>query len=289
MALLITTIKGWNQHKIQLLAAAFTFYALLSLGPLLVISLTIASHLLDTSTARNQAIQQLSNYVGSNSALAIGKLIDGASSARHKLINTSIGFILLYIGSSSVFNSLHEALNIIWEVPAGKRSGILTFLRKQIITVLLVILIVTLFLLSLITSTILALVGKAVHGIVNIPISILNISDFFISVTVFYFLFSFVFKIVPDAPIKWKEVRLGALVTSLLFNFGKFFISRILAHSGLFIAYGSLASFILIIVWVYLSTQIVLLGAEFTRAHVLQSKLHRKKTTRQHNKNILVR
>jgi membrane protein len=289
MSILITTIKGWYQHRIQLLAAAFTFYALLSLGPLLVISLTVASHILDTSTARDQTIQQLSSYVGQNSAMAIGKMIDGASNARHKLMATTVGLILLFVGSSSVFSSLHEALNIIWEVPAGKRNGILTFVRKQSITVILVILIVTLFLLSLITSTILAMIGKAVYGIVNIPLSILNISDFTISVIVFYFLFSFVFKIVPDVPIKWKEVRLGALVTSLLFNSGKFFISRTLAHSGIFIAYGSLASFVLIIVWVYLSTQIVLLGAEFTRAHILQTQYRRKKTVRQHNRNIIVR
>ena len=289
MGILSNTIKGWYQHRIQLLAAAFTFYALLSLGPLLVISLTIASNVLDSSTARHQAIQQLAYYVGSNGALTIGKIIDGASNARHQLMTTSIGIVLLYLGASSVFSSLHEALNTIWEVPPGKRSGVLSFFRKQIITVILVILIVSLFLLSLITSTVLVVIGNALHSIITVPMVLLNISDFAISTIVFTFLFIFVFKIVPDAPILWKDVRFGAFVTSLLFNLSKFFISRILGHNEILLSYGPLASFVLIILWVYISTQVVFLGAEFTRAHIQLSQCARKKKTRRHNRNVIVK
>jgi len=288
MNILTVTIRGWYQHRIQLLAAAFTFYALLSLGPLMVISLTIACKVLDSSIAREHIIQQLAFYVGSNGAVTIGKIIDGASRARHQLMTTGIGFVLLYMGASAVFSSLHEALNVIWEVPPGKRNGLLTFMRKQIITVLLVISIVSLFLMSLITSTVLVVIGKALHGI-KIPIMLLNISDVTVSIIVFTFLFSFIFKIVPDAPIRWAEVRLGAFITSVLFNFGKFVISRILAHSEILLSYGSLASFFLIIVWVYISTQIVLLGAEFTRAIILHSHSSRKKGLRRHNRNVIVK
>jgi membrane protein len=287
MSILTSTIKGWYQHKIQLLAAAFTFYALLSLGPLMVILLTVASNILDSSFARDQLIQQLNFYIGSNGAATIGKIIDGAAKSRNQLMTTGIGVVFLYIGASAVFSSLHEALNVIWEVPSGKRNSFLKFVRKQIITVLLVILIISLISLSLITSTILIVIGKALHGI-KLPLTLISITDIVISVVVFTFLFSFIFKIVPDAAIKWKDVRLGAFVTSVLFNSGKFFFSRIFSHNGIFLSYGSLASFFLIIVWVYFSAQIVLLGAEFTRAYV-QHSIKKRTFTKYHKRNVIVK
>jgi|GEM_PF-1435724 len=289
MSILTTTVKGWFEHRIQLLAAAFTFYALLSLGPLLVISLTIACHILDSDTAISQAIQHIAYYVGDDSALTIRKIIDGAVTARHKIMTTGIGILLLYLSASAVFSSLHEALNSIWEIPSGKRSTFFTFFRKQVITVLLVILIVALFLLSLITSTVLASLSSAIHEKVIIPVVFVNIMDFMISIIIFSGLFAFIFKIVPDTPIQWREVRAGALVTSVLFNISKFFISRFLGHSEIFLAYGSLASFILIVVLVYISAQIVLLGAEFTRAHIRHMHLSGKKNVRSHNRNVIVK
>ncbi len=288
MSILTSTIKGWYQHRIQLQAAAFTFYALLSLGPLMVILLTVASNILDFSFARDQLIQQLNFYIGSNGAATIGKIIDGAAKSRNQLMTTGIGVIFLYIGASAVFSSLHEALNVIWEVPPGKRNSFLKFVRKQIITVLLVILIISLFSLSLITSTILILIGKAFHGI-QLPLTLISITDMIISVIVFTFLFSFIFKIVPDASIKWRDVRFGAFVTSVLFNSGKFFFSRIFSHNDIFLSYGSLASFFFIIVWVYFSAQIVLLGAEFTRAHI-QLCIHKKNAhSKYHKRNVVVK
>jgi membrane protein len=279
MKIFTYTLKGWYQHKIQHLAAAFTFYALLSLGPLMVFFLTISCKVLDASVARRQTIQQLAFYIGPTGAATISKIIDGAASTRHQLMATGIGIIFLYIGASAVFSSLHEALNVIWEVPPGKRNNFFTFVRKQLVTISLVILFFALFLLSLITSTVLAVIGNALHG-VKIPLLFLNISELSISIIVFSFLFSFIFKIVPDAPIKWRDVRLGAFVTSILFNSGKFFISRIFGHSEILLSYGSLASFFLIIVWVYISAQIVLLGAEFTRAHILLTASSKKKNFR---------
>jgi membrane protein len=288
VSIVTTTIKGWFGHRIQHLAAAFTFYALLSLGPLLVIALTIASHVLDSVTAREQSIHHLAYFVGPEGASIIKKIIDGAANAQHKIMTTSIGAILLYLAGSAVLNSLHEAMNCIWEVPAGKRNTILTFLRKQIITVLLVILIVSLFLMSLISSLILASVGTIISSVVTIPVFLMNLADFILSVIVFTGLFMFIFKIVPDVKISWQEVRTGALFTSLLFNISKFFISRILGHSEIMLAYGSLASFILITLWVYISAQIVFLGAEFTRAHILYSQ-ETKRKVKKRVRNVIVR
>ncbi|MGE5672051.1 MAG: YihY/virulence factor BrkB family protein [Fibrobacterota bacterium] len=288
MSIITTTIKGWFGHRVQQLAAAFTFYALLSLGPLLVIALTIASHVLDSVTARSQSIHHLAYFVGPEGASIINKIIDGAANAQHKIMTTSIGAILLYLAGSAVFNSLHEAMNCIWEVPSGKRNTILTFIRKQIITVLLVILIVSLFLMSLISSLVLASVGTFISSVVTIPVFLMNLTDFILSVIVFTGLFMFIFKIVPDVKISWKDVRTGALFTSLLFNISKFFISRILGHSEIMIAYGSLASFILITLWVYISAQIVFLGAEYTRAHILYNQGAKRKVKKR-ERNVIVR
>jgi len=205
VSIITTTIKGWFGHRVQHLAAAFTFYALLSLGPLLVIALTIATHVLDSGTAREQSIHRLAYFVGPEGASIINKIIDGAANAQHKIMTTSIGAIVLYLAGSAVFNSLHEAMNCIWEVPSGKRNTVLTFIRRQVITVLLVILIVSLFLMSLISSLILASVGTAISSVVTIPVFLMNLTDFSLSVVVFTGLFMFIFKIVPDVNNSWKE------------------------------------------------------------------------------------
>jgi len=289
MGIIGVTISGWFHHRVQHLAAAFTFYALLSLGPLLVIALTIASNFLDSSTASSQTIQYITYFIGKDGASTLKNMIDVSLTARHQIMTTSIGILLLYMAASAVFSSLHEAMNIIWEVPPGKRNSFFTFLRKQIITVLLVTLIVALFLFSLITSTVLAALGDAMHDLTTIPILLITIMDFVLSVLVFTGLFAFIFKIVPDTAILWNEVTAGAFVTSILFNLGKYFISRILGHSNILLAYGSLASFIVIILWVYISAQIVLFGAEFTRAHILHTHAAKKRSIRKHNRNIIVK
>lgn len=280
-SVLAKSIRGWHSHRIQLLAAAFAFYALLSLGPLLVISLGIASSLLGTRTARHQAVQQMAYYVGRDGMEALRKLIDGAAGASHHLMTTGVGIVLLMLGASAVFNALHEALNIIWEVPTGKRKGVFLFVRAQVIAVIMVVLIVALFLVSLLISTGLAAFGRSLHGGISMPMPLLETIDFCLSVVVFTALFAFVFKVVPDARIAWREVPLGAVVTSLLFNIGKLFISHLLGHNQLLLSYGTAASFVVIIVWVYFSAQIVLFGAELTRMHILFRQNAGKKERRQ--------
>jgi membrane protein len=138
-----------------------------------------------------------------------------------------------------------------------------------VIAIIMVVIIVALFLASLLASTGLAAIGRYMHGQISLPVPVLGGIDFCVSVLVFTALFAFVFKVVPDARIAWHEVRVGAVVTSLLFNIGKLFISQLLGHNRLLLSYGAAASFVVIIVWVYFSAQLVLFGAELTRMHIL--------------------
>lgn len=283
------SIRGWNSHRIQILAAAIAFYALLSLGPLLVMTLSLAGKILGANTASHHAIEQFSYYVGHDGASTLSKIIGGAAGMKNHLMTTTMGIVLIVLGGSAVFNCIHEALNIIWEVPRGKRGGVFSFIRGHIISVMLAVVVVTLFLTSLIASTVLALIGRFMSRMISIPLPVLQTTDFVVSVTVFTFLFAFVFRIVPDAKIRWNEVKSGAFITSVLFNVGKFLISQFLCRNSIVLSYGAAASFIAFILWVYFSAQIFLFGAELTRAHVLRVQKSNKKRGRRHNQHIIVR
>jgi membrane protein len=183
------------------------------------------------------------------------------------ILGTIVGLLSLLFGASGVFTELRSALNLIWEVTPEKTSGVVGLLRERFFSFGMVLSIGFLLLVSLVVSTVLAAIGKFFGGLLPVPSPLVAVFNFFLSYLGVAVLFGLIFRLVPEAKVRWRNVWLGALVTALFFSIGKTLIGLYLGKSSVGSAYGAAGSVIVVIVWVYYSAQIFFFGAEFTHAY----------------------
>jgi len=262
--LLKETFREWLDDGASRLAAALAYYTIFSLAPLLIFIIAIGGFFFGEGTARETILGELSELLGPLGAVYIGTLLDAASKPSTSLIGAGIGFIVLVFGATGAFAQLQEALNIIWNV-APKKGGISYFIRKRLLSFSLLIVIGFLLLVSLMLSTGLAAAGKFIADIVPAYLILAHALNLMLSFAITVLLFAAIYRILPDAKIRWKDVMWGAIVASGLFSAGRFLIGLYLGYSGISSVYGAAGSIIIILVWIYLSTQILFFGAEFTQ------------------------
>jgi membrane protein len=267
-ALLSESFGEWNRHKGPRLGAALAFYTLLSLTPLLLIAVGIAGLVFGREAAQSQIVWQIQDLAGPSGAQAIKALLEGARNTTHGILATVLGLLTLLFGASGVLIELRDALNTIWEVPPAQHSGLQNLVdlaKERMFSFALVLAIGFLLLVSLaINACISALGAFSAHAF---PLSegLLHIANTLLSFIVITGLFAAIYRILPDIRIEWRDVALGAAVTSLLFTLGKLLIGLYLGNASFASTYGAAASIVLLIVWVYYSGQIFFLGAEFTK------------------------
>jgi membrane protein len=260
------TVNEWYKHKAPRLGASLAFYTLLSLAPLLVVIVALAGAVYGEEAARGQIVAQLSDLVGRTGATAIEEVIKQARQPTVGLIATLAGLITLFFGATGVVSELRDALNTIYEIPSPEVSGlksVLLFIRDRFFSFAMVLGVGFLLLVSLAINAWLAAMGTWFTGWV--PALVLQIVSTAISWVVITALFAGIYKVLPDVTIEWRDVALGAAVTSLLFNLGKFVIGLYLGSSTVASAYGAAGSLVILLIWVYYSAQIFFLGAEFTQ------------------------
>lgn len=262
--LVTETVKEWLDDGASRLAAALAYYTIFSLAPLLIFVIAIAGFFFGTGTARDEILSQLSELLGPLGAIYVGTLLDSASKPGSGIIGASVGFVVLMFGATSSFAQLQEALNIIWNV-SPKKSGVSYFIRKRLLSFSLVLVIGFLLLVSLVLSAALAAAGKFVSGMLPAYLVLVNALNFVLSFTITTLLFAAIYRILPDAKVRWRDVIWGAVVASLLFSVGRFLIGLYLGQSAIGSVYGAAGSFVIILVWIYLSAQILFFGAEFTQ------------------------
>ena len=265
--LLIATYSDWREDQASRLAASLAYYTILSLSPFLIIILAIVGLFFGTEAAQGELINELRNIVGDQGAQAIQMVIANASKPKSGIIATSLGLVTLLFGASGVFGELKDGLNIIWEVEPRVDTGILNLIKDRFISLALVMGVGFLLLVSLLISAALATVGKYLGGILTLPPTVLEITNFLISFAVITILFAMIYKILPDVNIVWRDVWIGAAITSFLFTIGKFLLGFYLGRSTIGSAYGAAGSLVLVLVWVYYSAQILFFGAEFTQIY----------------------
>jgi membrane protein len=262
----------WNRDDCLMLGAALAYYTIFSLAPILVIAIAVAGALFGARAAQGEIVGQIRTLVGDEGAIAIQSLIESASRQEAGALATFIGLAVLLFGSTSAFSQLQSALNTIWEVKPEAHSGIWDMIRARFLSFTAVL--GTGFLLSV--SLVLSAAGAAFarFGWGRMPAigQMLELADFLGSMLVHTLLFAMIFKLLPDAPIRWRDVWVGAGVTAGLFFVGKLAIGLYLGASQVGAAYGAAGWVILILAWVYYSAQIVLFGAEFTRAYATRPK-----------------
>jgi membrane protein len=268
LRLLKETFAEWQKDRVPLLAASLAYYTVFSIAPLLIIAISIAGAFFGEEAVRGEIIGQIQGLIGKDSASTIQGMLQNTQKANSGgTIATIFGIITLLLGASGVFGQLQEALNIIWEVKPKPGRNLVKFIQARFLSSAMVLVIGFLLLVSSVLSTVLA---SVTHFIRNLwpGFQLLGQSlDFLLSLFVVTLLFASIYKVLPDVKVPWRNLWTGAGVTALLFNFGKYLIGLYLGSSGIASAYGAAGSIIIVLVWVFYSAQILLLGAEFTQVY----------------------
>ena len=257
--------SGWIDDYAQSMGAALAYYTMFSIAPLLLIAISIAGLVFGDQAARGEIFSQLEGMLGAAGALAVQGLLESVRKPTESVTATVFGGVLLLIGATSVFGELQDALDRIWRAPArAGQSGVWGLIRARLLSFGMILGIGFLLMVSLVASAALAALTKwwsPVLGDWAMAASIIELSSSFLVITV---VFAMIYKIIPRVRIDWKDVWIGAVATALLFTAGKFLIGLYIGRSGIASSFGAAASLVVVLVWVYYSAQIFLLGAEFT-------------------------
>jgi len=264
-ALVKDSCSSWNAINAPRLAAALAYYTTLSLAPLLVVVVGIAGLVFGRRAAEGQIVWQFRNTIGTRGAEAVQAVLQSVQRPTAGLLATIIGSVVLLVSASSVCAELRDSLNDVWGVRAPSTGGVAGLIRYRFNAFLMVLGIGFLLLASLAASAFLAAASKFVGGMLPAPAGLLQLTDVVLSIVLITVLFALIYKIVPDVQIAWRDVWIGASVTSILFTIGKFLIGLYLGKAGVGSAYGAAGSLVVVLVWFYYSAQIFLLGAELTR------------------------
>ena len=266
-AIVLETVRNWNEDNVSRLAAAVSCYTLISIAPLGILSVAIAGAVFGQAAARGQIASDMGSLVGTKAARAIETIILNARAPGSGISSTVFGVVVLLVGASGVFAELQSAMNTIWKVAPKAGQGVMTFIRHRFFSFAMVLAVAFLLLVSLLLSAALPVVGKYFEGYLpgGEPVwQVLNVSA---TVAITTVLFALIFRVVPDIEVAWKDVWPGAFVTALLFTFGKLLLSLYIGRSSVTSSFGAAGSLVALVIWVYCSSQIVFFGAELTEVY----------------------
>jgi membrane protein len=263
--LLKQTAAGWIGHKDSRAGAALAYYSVFSIGPLLIIAVAIAGMAFGEDAARGEVELQLRGLLGDASAKAIDAVLAGANHSQQGIVATIVGTTVLLFTAMGVVVELKDAFNTVWEVDAKKISGIRQFIRSYLVSLAAVVSLGFLLLVSLVFTTALSAAGKYFSA--QLPEAAMQLTGSLVSFAAITALFAMMFKWLPDTPVWWRDVWLGAAITAALFEIGKLLIGIYIGKESFDSTYGAAASLVVLLIWVYYSSQIVLMGAEFTHVY----------------------
>jgi membrane protein len=262
-----TTFKEWNNKDPFRQSAVIAYYAIFSIPGLLVLIITITGYFYRRDVASQHILSQVSDTMGAETAAQIKEMLSAVGKSKSTIWATILGIVVLLVGATGVFVELQKTLNEIWQVKVVAKKGILPILKARLFSFGLILAITFLLLVSLVISSVLA----AMSNWINVDTSsfmtfVFKIINFILSFSIISVLFALMFKILPDAKIKWKHVWLGSLLTGTLFTLGKIALAFYFGKANPASGYGAAGSVILILLWVSYSSMILFFGAEFTAA-----------------------
>jgi membrane protein len=265
-ALVRESVMEWVGDRASRKGAALAFYTVFSLAPILIMAIAIAGLFFGQDAARGEIYAQVRELLGPDGARAIEAMVMNASRPGAGVVATIVGSVTLFIGATTALAELKDGLDQIWDVPPERTSGFWYFVRTRLLSIGLILTIGFLLLVSLVLSAVLNVLARR-WGPADATGAVLEAMNFLFSFTLVTILFAMIYKILPSARIAWRDVIVGSVVTALLFSVGKFAIGVYLGNSAIASTYGAAGSVILVLVWVYYSAQIFLLGAEFTKVY----------------------
>jgi membrane protein len=276
-SLIKETFSEWNNDNAQRLGASLAFFTLLSLAPLVVVIVAVGAAVFGREAAEGQFAWEIRDLVGPVGAQAIQELIRSAHKPGAGAIATILSVLTLAFGASSVAVELHDALNTIWHVPpkTGRFvTRIMGFVKKRFFSFMLVLGGGFILIVSLIWSAWVAAMGQFFGSVLRVPGFVLHVATFLVSFIAITLVFAAIYKVVPDVPLQWSDVIVGASFTALVFTIGKQLLALYLGKVSLGSAYGAAGSLVTVLVWVYYSAQLFFLGAEFTKVYATRYGSH---------------
>jgi len=264
-SLLYQTTEAWLDNYCPSMGAALAYYTLFSLAPLMLIVVSVGGMLFGAEAARGEIEAQLVSLMGAGGAHAVQDLLASVRKPAEGSVATGVGLVLLFLGSTSVFAELQNAFDRIWHAPASWRGSTwLTLVRTRLLSFGMVLAIGFLLMVSLAFSAALALMGHWVEPVFGGWLALATFSNAVAAFALLSALFALIYKVMPRARVQWRDVWTGALFTAMLFSFGRYLIGLYIGRSGIVSGFGAAGSLVVILLWVYYSAQIFLLGAQFT-------------------------
>jgi membrane protein len=261
------SFKEWSKDDALQLGAALAYYTIFSLAPLLLVAISVAGLFFGREAAQGQIVSQIDQLVGRQGAEAIQTMVANAGKYGSGVLGTVVGVATILFGATGAFVQLQSSLNQIWEVEARPGLGIWSFVRTRILSFGMVLGIGFLLLVSLVISAAIAALDAWARGIFPGAEVAIGIVSFLIGFALITLLFAMIFKFLPDVEIAWRDVWVGAVVTTTLFMIGKVLIGLYLGNSGVASTYGAAGSLVVLLLWIYYSTQILFFGAELTQVY----------------------
>jgi len=261
------TGTAWDEDNVTRLAASLAYYTLLSIAPLIILAVAVTGLAFGEAAAREHIAGELAGVVGTGAAEAIQTIAKNAHTPGSGVFSIVVGVVVLLFGASGVFGELQAALNTVWDVAPKPGRGIWGIVKDRFFSFTLVVGVAFLLLVSLIVSAALTWLGQFFAQSLPGGAVVWQVLNFGISFAVVTALFGLIFKTLPDVRIKWRDVWVGAAVTAALFTLGKFGLGIYLGSAGVASAYGAAGSIVALVIWVYYSAQVLLVGAEFTEVY----------------------
>jgi membrane protein len=262
------TFMGFINDNGLKLSASLAYYTVFSLAPLLILIISLTSLILGHDAINNNLYPQIKEYVGSQAAVQIQEIIKNLQFSGKTGVALIIGIAVLLVGASSMFVEIQDSLNIIWRVKAKPKRGWVKLLQNRFLSFSLIISLGFLLLVSLVINiAVNALSAKLAHFLPGVTVLVLSGINLAITLIVIAALFGIIFKVLPDAKIHWVNVRMGAIFTAVLFMIGQYLIGQYIKYTAQGSAYGAAGSIIIILIWIYYSSTILYIGAEFTQVY----------------------
>ena len=257
--------SSWLDDYVPSMGAALAYYTMFSLAPLLLIVISVAGLVFGQDAARGEIEAELRSLMGETGAKAVQDLLASVRKPAEGAAATALGIVLLLVGATSVFGELQDSLDRIWHVPTRKRSsGLIELLRTRLLSFGMILAIGFLLMVSLVVSAGLAAVGRWWSPVLGDWYAVAAVTDALGGFALVAAMFALIYKVMPSVHVQWKDVWIGAIFTAILFMIGKSLIGLYIGSSGVVSAFGAAGSLVVVMVWVYYSAQIFLIGAEFT-------------------------
>lgn len=262
--------SGFSDHKVTKLSGSLAYYTVFSMGPLMIVIISICSIVWRREAIEGQVYYQLADLLGKDTAAQLQGIIKNAALSDKSFFSVIVGGVTLLVGATTVFAEIQDSINTIWGLKPKPKRGWLKMLQNRFLSFSVIVSLVFVLLVSLgVTSLIDGFGTKLEKNFSEVSVIFFYILNQVITLAVISLIFGVIFKVLPDAEIKWKDVVSGAIVTAVLFMIGKFGISLYIGNSDVGGTYGAAGSLVVLLLWTYYSSIILYFGAEFTKSYAM--------------------